>query len=482
MSLPRQKKILRLKLLKEKKRRDCINSLDAFTQEMWPVIEPSTQYRHGWHIEIISRHLESVARFEIPKLIINIPPRHMKSILASVMFPAWVWLKNPERRFIYASYAQALATRDSVKTRTLIESPEYQSLFKPDWSLSSDENQKTLFSNTRSGVRLSIGVGGGITGQGGDFIFVDDPVNALDAHSEVTREEANRWHDTVLSSRINDPQRNAKVIIMQRLHESDLTGHVLKKEGRYESLILQAKYNPDSEIKSKTSLNFLDPRKIKGQLLWPERFDDQSIKDLETDLGDDAEAQLQQDPRPRAGGLFPRDHWQEFDGIPSEILEYVQFIDAAQKPGITNDYSVIATWVRTKSGFYLLDLWRDKVDMPSLEVLTKTYFDKWKPNAVVIEDKSGGSSLIQYLRRFTTIPVIAYSPDFGDKELRATSATPTVKAGKCFLPKGSTWVKDFKDEHEKFPKGAHDDQVDTTSMMVDYWGRRMGVEPRIRQL
>ena len=478
----RLQKIRTLKLLKEQKRRACINSLAEFTRLMWSVIEPGTDYVHGWHIDSICEHLEAIAEFKIPKLIINMPPRHMKSILSCVMFPAWVWLKHPERRFIYASYAQNLANRDSVKTRTLIESPLYQDMFCPKWQLSDDENMKTYFTNTMSGARLCIGVGGGITGQGGDILIIDDPINALNAHSEPIREEANRWHDTVFSTRINNPKKFAKVIIMQRLHEDDLAGHIISNNRDYKKLILQAKYDPDSLIKSDTNLIVKDPRKTKGDILWPERFDNKSLESLERDLGEDAEAQLQQDPKPRSGGLFPRDQWQEFEKFPDNILEITQFIDAAQKPGLSNDYSVIATWGKTSNGFYLLDLWRQKTDMPTLEEMVKVYASKWNPNAIVIEDKAGGSSLIQYLLRSTTLPVIPYDPGQRDKEIRATAATPTVKAKKCYLPKHTEWLHDFKSEHEKFPKGAHDDIVDTTSMMVEYWNGRTGQQPRIRML
>lgn len=484
---PREKAYLQndLEIDCELDRRLCIQSFYHFVKRFWHVIEPATAFVPGWHIRAIALHLEAVAEFQIMKMIINMPPRHMKSILGCVLFPAWVWLKYPSRRFLYCSYAESLAIRDSVKTRYLIESEEYRSTFQPDWLLRDDQNQRKNFENTLGGARFSAGVGGLLTGMGGDHLFIDDPINAVEANSEPVREHANFWHDTAFSSRYNDPKRHSKVIIMQRLHEKDLTGHILELGDRYDRLILPARYNPESENKSKTTLNWNDPRKIKGELLWPERFDERSITDLETDLNrydDNAEAQLQQEPKPRKGGLFPRDHWIEYDAFPEKILEIVQFVDAAQKPGISNDYSVIATWAKCQNGYYLLDLWRDKTDMPTLEEIVKTYFTKWRPNAVVIEDKSGGSSLIQYLLRSTAIPVIPYDPGSRDKELRASAATPTVKAGKCFLPKGMKWVKDFKSEHEKFPKGSNDDMVDTTSMMVDYWGRRIGIEPRIRQL
>lgn len=471
----------------------ALDSFKHFVVRMWPVIEPATPFVDGWHIDDVCAHLEAVYRFDIQKLLINMPPRHMKSILCAVMFPAWVWLHAPERRFIYCSYAEPLAIRDSVKTRMLIESDAYQDLLanaskrynRPVWTLRTDSNQKKLFENTATGARLCVGVGGGLTGQGGDHLFVDDPVNAIDAYSDVALDTANQWHDVAFATRYNNPKRHTKVIIMQRLHENDLCGHVMAKEGRYETLILPARFNPEAEVKSKTSLNWRDPRVNKGELLWPERFTEKALDDLEQDLnrfGDSGDAQLQQDPKPSKGGLFPREYWQEFERTPSPILDTVQFWDCAEKPGITNDYTVCATWAKTQNGFYLLDLLREKMDQPTMEETAKLQFMRFKPSAVVIEDKSGGSSLIQYLVRFTTLPVLPYNPGRRDKELRATAAKPTVKAGKCFLPKSAPWVSDFKKEHEKFPKVKHDDQVDTTSMMVDFFVNREIGEPRIRQL
>lgn len=462
---------------------------------MWPIIEPATPYIHGWHIDAICDHLEACARFEIKRFLINMPPRHMKSILVNVMFPTWVWLHNPERRFITASYARDLAIRDGLKMRTIIESPLFQNLFQPTWKLSDDQNQKLKFENTMKGFRLSTSVEGQATGEGGDFLIVDDPLNAMEAESEVARDGAIRWLDTVMSSRTNNAKRNCRIMVMQRLHDNDPAGHVLKKKdqhGAYEPLILQARYESKPRVVSETRLKFKDPRKKDGELLWPERFDELSIKELEADLQDQAHAQLQQDPKPREGGLFKRAWWQRYDKSPAQILETVSFWDCAQKPGITNDYSVCATWARTTFGYFLLDLWREKVEAPYLESMAMVKFQLLKPDAIIIEDKSAGSSLIQYLLRSTPLPVIPYNPR-GDKEVRATAATPTVQAGKCFLPNAPIYGKDesgreinlveaFITEHERFPKGAHDDMVDTTSMMVDYFAKRLTTTPRIRSL
>lgn len=470
------------------------DSLYHFVKTMWPIIEPQTPFVDGWHIRSICEHLEYVSEFRLKKLNINMPPRHMKSIIVSVMWPAWVWGTRPHLSFIFGSNAASLATRDSIKCRAVINSPQFGVIF-PKWgrgevSLAADQDQKTIFKNTQGGVRKAVGVGSTVTGEGADFLVVDDPIDAQEAHSELARETAKTWWDTVLSTRINNPKRHAKVIVMQRLHEGDLSGHVMKTDAEFKHLILSARYNPKAELKTNTG--FVDPRTQNGQLLWPEQWDADSIRDAEERLGDDAPAQLDQEPKTPGGGFFPKDYWKYYVTSPSPILETVLFIDAAQKPGVSNDFSVFATWARTTNGYYLLDIIREKTDGPLLEELTIQSYNKWKHTEVVIEDKSAGSSLIQYLLVNTSIPVLPFNPGRLSKEVRAAAAKPTVKAGRCFLPSKPIYgteagkeidlVKKFVEEHEKFLKCEHDDTVDTTSMMVKHFNVISVSKPGVRSL
>lgn len=492
-----------IKLRREYLRRACLDSLSVFTRYFWSVIEPGQPYVHGWHIEETCRHLEAAARFELQELIINFPPRHMKSILVNVMFPAWVWAREggASKRFLSASYSERNSIRDGIKMRTVIESEEYRSLFGIKWHLRDDQNQKLKFENTEAGFRFSTSVGGSVTGEGGDFLIVDDALNSIDAESEIIREEANTWWDIAFSTRANNPDAHCKILIMQRLHEHDLTGHLLSKQVRPEKrahLVFPARYEVKPSLKSYSPLGVHDPRTTPGELLWPERFDAASIHQLASDLDStghgQSHAQLQQDPKPKSGGLFKREWWKRYDKAPSNILQTVMFVDAAQKPGITNDWSVFATWARCSNGYFLLDLWREKVETPVLEAKLKMKYVLIRPDAVVVEDKSAGSSLIQYLMRLEDpqVPVLPFDPR-GDKEVRASAATPMVEAGKCYLPNQKIFGQDehgneidlveaFIAEHERFPKAAHDDMVDTTSMMVNFFAKRIPLNPRIRSL
>ena len=473
--------IKQIALEREALRRKAKNCFYSFVKYLWTTIEPETTFVDGWHIYLKAKHFEAVKDFTISKLIVNEPPRHMKSTVGTVLFPAWVWGHYPHRSFIYGSHNQQLSTRDSIKCRQVIESEAYQEVFEPDWKLAGDQNQKTVFTNTRGGTRLAVGVGTGIVGFGGDYLGVDDPIDALQVHSEDVRRNAIDWIDYFFGTRINNPNANAKFLIMQRLHDNDPSGYLMRKDETFQRLILPAEYDPDAKIKSKTSLPYKDPRTKRGELLWPEQWGQTAIDEARIRLGDDASAQLNQNPQSPGGGFFPPEYWKYYDVSPSPILELVLFIDAAQKPGVSNDYSVFALWARTSTGYYLMDLMREKTDGPLLEELTVQFYNKWKPDEVVIEDASAGSSLIQYLLAQTSIPVLPFKPRF-KKEVRAAAAKPTIKAGKCFLPKRPIYgtedgkevnlVEVFVREHEKFLKAEHDDTVDTTSMLVKHFSTR----------
>jgi hypothetical protein len=249
----------------------------------------------GRHIDAIIDHLEAVSYGHIRRLLINVPPRHMKSLLVSVFWPAWEWTRWPERRFLYSSYAANLSTRDSLVCRRLIESPWYRARWGHIFVLTGDQNVKTRFENNRSGYRLSTSVGGSVTGEGGDRLVCDDPHKVDEVLSDSIRTATLDWWDTVMSTRVNDPKATAMVVVMQRCHQQDLSGHLLE-QGDWEHLCLPAEYEGPSRA---TSIGFTDWRKEPGELLWPERFGRKEIDDLKVSLGSyGAAGQLQQRPSP----------------------------------------------------------------------------------------------------------------------------------------------------------------------------------------
>ena len=218
-------------------------SLRRFILGAWKVVEPATPFIPGFHLDAICDHLQAVSAGEIRNLLINIPPRHMKSLAVCVFWPAWEWITFPHRRFLFASYAQSLSERDSVRCRRLIESPWYQQHWSDRFTLSSDQNTKLRYDNNFAGCRIATSVGGAATGEGGDYVIVDDPHNVVDRESETKRVEALTWWDETMSTRLNDPKKGSKVIVMQRIHERDLSGHVLA-QGGYDHLYLPAEFEP----------------------------------------------------------------------------------------------------------------------------------------------------------------------------------------------------------------------------------------------
>jgi len=485
-------------LLTEIDTEKALRSLREFVRQAWHVVEPSTAFVSGFHIDAIIDHLEAVTYGQIRNLLINVPPRHMKSLLVSVFWPAWEWLRWPERRWLYSSYAATLSIRDSVQCRRLIESPWYRSRYADRFALTSDQNAKTRFDNDRSGYRIATSVGGSVTGEGGDRIVCDDPHKVDEVASDAVRKAAIDWWDIAMSTRVNDPKTSSMVIVMQRCHQRDLSGHLLEK-GNFEHLCLPAEYEGPSRV---TSIGFFDPRTQTGELLWPERFGPKEIAELKINLGSYAAAgQLQQRPSPSSGGIFKRP-WFRFwqppganlppiviklpDGTVHSIIaheigkvdEQAQSWDCSFKDLDTSAFVVGQLWGRLGSAFLLLDQVRGQMDCPATAKAVRQLSAKW-PGAVakLIEDKANGSAVIQMLQR--EIPgLIAVNPG-GGKVARAAAVSPLIEAGNVYLPHPlfAPWVDDFIEECVAFPNGAHDDQVDAMTQALLRFNM-----PRVQQM
>lgn len=444
-------------------REHCQRHLSNFVREAWHVLEPTTPYVHGWHIDAIAEHLEAVSRGEIRDLLINVPPRFMKSLLVAVFWVCWIWARSPSTRWLFASYAQQLSVRDSLKCRRLVLSPWYQRLWGDRFRLVDDQNAKTRFENDATGYRIATAVGAAATGEGGDVVVVDDPHSAQGAASQTQREGTLIWWDETMSTRLNDPKTGRKVIVMQRLHERDLSGHVLE-QGGYEHLCLPMEYEPERHCA--TSIGWEDPRTEAGELLWPERLGPEEIAAKRRELGEYGFAgQFQQRPSPRGGVIF-KDEWWRYYTVPPRIQYRIIYADTAQKTKEKNDYSVFECWGKTKQGqLALLDMIRGKWESPELLAQARAFYNKHKSiegmgvvRALKVEDKVSGTGLIQTLRR-EGIPVVPI-PRSVDKVTRAYDAAPLIESGNVLLPQDAPWLSDFLAETSVFPNGAHDDIVD----------------------
>lgn len=469
---------------------DAIQALKAerhlrdFVRQAWHIVEPATPYIHNWHIDALCDHLETIVLWSpaiysvapVRNLLVTMPPRAMKSLVISVFFPAWTWIHRPELRFLYASYAQSLAIEHSMATRRVIESDWYQRWWGDRFALSEDDNLKTRFSNDHRGYRLATSVGAAVTGFGGDVVVADDPHNVQQAESDAVRQSTLTWWDQAMSTRLNNPKTGARIIVMQRVHEDDLAGHVAS-DPAWTHLNLPMEYEPTTYV---SPIGWSDPRTVDGELLWPERMDQAFVETQKRTLGSYAYAgQYQQRPAPAEGGMFKREWWQTYHSLPKmKRLEIV--VDSAFKEGVENDYSVFALWGSDGAGSaYLINIWRGRWAFP--ELIKKGHAaHQWACKEfpgmqipLVVEDKASGQSAIQVWKQkyFTetgvlpALPVVSFKvKGTQSKTARAEGVTPIVEGGRAFLPASAPWLDDFVFEHSAFPTGEHDDQVDTTSM------------------
>lgn len=481
--------------------------LRDFIKLGWHVIEPATPYVHNWHIDAIADHLEAVTSGDIRDLIISVPPRHAKSTIVSVLWPAWFWTIRPETRFLCASYDMALSVRDARRHRQVVESPWYQERWGHVVKLSSDQNQKRRFENTATGYRIATSTNSsGGTGEGGDIILCDDPHDARKVRSEPIRKAVHQWWRETMSTRANDPNRVARVFIAQRTHHDDLSSVFLAETPDVVHLCLPARYVPTTYV---TPIGFQDPRSIPGELLWKDRFQEKDIAELERKLGPyAAAAQLQQSPTPLGGGAF-KEYWWKYwypldmdanppakvrrvgeTGEPVEIEQValprifdtvIASWDMSFKNKDTSDWCVGQVWGVVDGCRYLLFQVRARMSFTEAKAAVKTLAEAW-PDAcpIYIEEAANGIAVIDDLR--DTIPSIQGVPTDGGKQARAAIAEVDVSNGKVYLPhpEFSPWVNEFVREHSHFPLGEHDDQVDAhahaarqlrrVSQPLSFWG------------
>jgi len=442
------------------------NKLREYVKQAWNVVEPSTQFVSNWHLDAICDHLEAVTMGHIRFLVINIPPRCMKSLAVSVFWPTWEWTRKPETRWLCSSYAQTLSIRDSVKCRRVILSPWYQANWGEKFQLTGDQNEKIRFENDKTGYRIATSVGGSGTGEGGDRIVVDDPISAGNADSDPIRETANGWWDDTMSTRGNDPKTAAYVIVMQRLHEDDLAGHVLKS-GVYTHLNIPMEFEHKTKtitfVKGKPF--FEDPRTKEGELLWPDRIDQNELDRFKKTMTSYAIAgQFQQRPSPEEGGIFKKAWFRKFGPnsarqLPTTGCTTVQSWDMAFKDTDGSDY--VCGFIITRQGpdFYIRDRVKRKMDFPASLQAVRTMSDKWpEAYAKYVEDKANGSAIISVLKK--ELPgMLEVNPE-GGKRARANAIAPVCESGNVYLPEEAPWIEDFLMELCAFPNAHHDDQVD----------------------
>ena len=524
-------------LRRRRYRRELEGSLYNFAQDAWHVIDPSPFIGGGFSMQAVCEHLQACADGYIRNLIINIPPRFSKSTLCGVLFPAWVWVqrnKSPTSgngvQFLHASYSQNLALQDSLKCRRLVESDWYRGLYGDRVQLAGDQNTKSQFDLISGGRRNTVSVGGSTTGMGGNYLIADDPNNAREANSEAVIKSTIEWWDMAWSTRLNDPKSGCRIVIQQRLNERDITGHILSQDvGDWTHLMLPMRFEPERRIyttlvpewatEDGSTRVWTDPRTEEGDLLWPERFGEPEVEILEKTLGPYGYAgQLQQRPQPAGGGIIKRLWWQPFDKAVYPDMEIViGSLDLAFTAKKENDFSAMTTWGVWRDGgettaivsrdqfgsvtsriekagmeadvpkIMLTNAWKGHYEFHELvEKIVETARQS-KVDILLVENKGPGHSVAQEIRRLCGMEefqVRLVDPGDLDKVARLYAVQHLFAEGLVYAPTKlgdadafRVWADMVITEVESFPKGVHDDLVDTVSQAINFM-RKSGMITR----
>ena len=465
-----------------------------FFRQAWHVIEPSTPLASSWYIDAECDHAQAVTEGKIRNLIVNQPPRTLKSSIWCVAWPAWEWITHPEVRWLYTSYAAKPSIRDSVACRRLIESDWYQRRWGGRFKLTTDQNQKTHFDNDRGGRRICTSVDSGNTSWGGHRIVIDDANQANE--SDTIRFQTNEWYDQTMTSRQDQPRFGSVVNIQQRVGENDLSGHLMRKPG-WDVLCIRMEYEGPQK---QTTIGWKDPRSKFGELLCPERIDAEALANIKT-MGSYAYAsQYQQRPAPAEGGILKKQWWRYwcYPGQPLPPVDVMKkdgelmkvyplplppFDEEAQDWDLTfddlakSDFVCGGHWGRRGADKFLMpDTVYERMDFPTtLAAVRKMSADNPRASLKLVEKKANGAALISTLR--SEIPGIVPFEPMGGKEQRAAAVSPQVEAGNVYLPHPiiAPWVDAFVEQCASFPNGAHDDYVDMLSMMLLRWQTHSGI-------
>jgi len=444
--------------------------LASFVAGAVNVLVPNKPYRDNYHIAAIAYALERAASGDWRRQLIACPPRHLKSVIASVCFPAWLLGRNPHAKIVCISHTADVAIKHHNDCRRLMASPYYRHLF-PGTVIARDKNTETEFRTTAGGERLSTSVGGPLTGRGGDVIVVDDALKADEADSDSKRQAVNAWFANSVASRLDDPRTGAIVAIAQRLHEDDLLG-VLLDQGNWKPLILPAIAEQDEKIQ-------IGPHayhhRRENDLLHAERVSLAELEAQKRALGEAAySAQYQQRPAPLGGVIIKRDWVQRYSREPERRPGHaiVQSWDTGLKAGDANDYSACLTFLRRGREHYLLHVRRERLEFSDLLKTILAHRKAYGPGPLLIEDAAAGASILQALKASPSLPnAISIKPE-GDKVGRLNGQSYKFEAGEIYLPESAPWLATFEAELFAFPKCRHDDQVDALSQYLRWCDRR----------
>src|SRR5271165_3364936 len=442
----------------------------SFLMRCFIELHGGREFSPAWHAEVLAAKLQGVGEGSTRRLVVNIPPRHLKSLAASVALPAWLLGHDPALAIVNVTYAQDLSEKFARDCRAVMASDWYRALFTT--RLASPREPLAELATTEGGFRLATSVGGVLTGRGADVILIDDPLKPVDAMSQSRRAAANDWFDSTLYSRLNDKAKGAIVIVMQRLHEDDLAGHVLS-QGGWDLVSFPAIAEDDELHVVETPVVRREFRRP-GEALDPQRESLATLNRIRATIGEmNFASQYQQRPAPAGGGMVKAAWFRRYadEDRPKTFDRIVQSWDTANKPSELADYSVCTTWGLKGPNFYLLNVLRKKLSFPDLKRAVIEQNRMFRPEVILIEDKASGTQLIQDLIEAGVSHVARYKPD-GDKIMRLHAQTATIENGFVHLPEEAHWLSDYISELTAFPASRHDNQVDSTAQALAWAKRR----------
>jgi predicted phage terminase large subunit-like protein len=439
-------------------------------------VSPGKPFLPNWHIRAVVYGLMRIQNGEITRFLVNQPPRSLKSICVSVAFVAWCLGHDPRLRFIVASYSNESSADLHRQFRMVIDSDWYKQLF-PMMRLAKDTDTEAV--TTVGGGRLATSVGGSLTGRGGDIIIVDDPLKVEEAQSELARSRVLEWFRGTLLPRLDDKKHGQIIVLMQRLHQDDLSGHLIET-GHWTHLKLPAIATVDTIIR-------IGPQKViahrAGEVLHPERESHETLENIKREMGSQRfSAQYQQEPVPLTGNYIKGEWLKSYEQPPAPKPgdRIVQSWDTAYMPGENNDFSVCTTWRKQGADFYLLDVFRDRLEFLDLCRTARSLARDFCAHTILIEKVGLGSSLFRELQSKPPsgfVRPIGIVPK-GDKRDRLIAVSPRIEAGQVHLPAEAHWLADFVTELLQFPYSRHDDQVDSVSQFL-HWATHPWSEPPV---
>ncbi len=459
---------------------DAEDHLLPFIRLMWPVLEPGRTFVEGWAVEAICDHLEAVSRGEIKRLLINVPPGAMKSLTTGVFWPAWEWgpRNRPSLRYVSWSYSEQLTVRDNQRGRNLIRSKAYQKHWGNRFQLVSEQSAKSRYATDKTGFRVASSVSGLGTGERGDRLIIDDPHNVKEAESDLVRAATRTWFAETVPTRVND-MNSTIVVIMQRVHEQDVSGMILEELGNYEHLMLPMEF--EKKRRCTTSIGFVDPRGEDGELLWPARFPEPYVDELKTALrseagGDYAVAgQLQQRPAPRGGGMLKEENFQYLENLPThpttgKVLGVcARGWDLAATDEATSAFTAgVRMWMLLDGRIVIDDVARGKWLPSQVEDVVKQRAVQDEVLCVrAVQDlpqDPGAAGVTQRaaLAKLLHGHVFYSSTESGSKTDRARPFASQVELKNVYLVRGD-WNKAFIREAGTFPVGRYKDQIDAAT-------------------